>query len=84
MGHTQQPDHAAALTAGCAFDLEMARRHVAEAEGVLTRQRALLTALAGLGRDTEAAYKTLAVFEEVLNAMRQHLAVEERLVQKPR
>ena len=60
-------------------DLEMARRHVAEAQRRLHRQQALLVTLAELGRDTELAAQTLATFEAALQAMREHLAVEERL-----
>lgn len=65
-------------------DVEMARRHVTEAERLVQRQRTLVAALAGLGRDVEAAEQTLAVFEAALGAMRQHLALEELLAHSPR
>ncbi len=60
-------------------DVEMARRHVAEAEKRLYRQQALVGTLAGRGLDTEVAAQTLAAFELALQAMREHLALEERL-----
>jgi hypothetical protein len=64
--------------------VEMARRHVAEAERLVHRQRSLVAALGRRGRDVEAAEKTLAVFETTLDAMRQRLALEEALAYSPR
>jgi hypothetical protein len=43
-----------------------------------------VVALAGIGRDVDAAEKTLAVFEATLDAMRQHLALEEVLADSAR
>jgi hypothetical protein len=60
-------------------DVEMARRHVAEAQRRLHRQRVLVTSLAELGHDTEVATQTLAAFEATLQIMREHLALEEWL-----
>lgn len=64
-------------------DVEMARRHVAEAEIRLHRQRALVGALAERGLDTEMAAQTLAAFEAALQAMHEHLALEEWLERLP-
>ena len=64
-------------------DVEMAQRHVAQAERLLQRQKVLVAALAGRGRDVETAQQTLAVFEAALDVMRRHLALEEVLAHGP-
>ena len=58
--------------------LERARHHIAAAETRVMRQSALVAVLAQQGCDTEDAQKTLLVFQDALDAMRHHLAVETR------
>jgi hypothetical protein len=60
------------------LQLEMARRHVADAEKRVMRQTALVAELTRQGRDTGQAETMLVLFSDTLDAMRQHLAVEER------
>ena len=55
-----------------------ARSHVADAETRVMRQTALVAELAQRGRDTADAQRLLDTFANSLEAMREHLAVEER------
>lgn len=56
--------------------LELAQRHVADAEVRVMRQKALVAHLAQLGLDTEQAEKLLDTFERVLDSMRLHVQTE--------
>jgi hypothetical protein len=57
--------------------LEQARRHVAEAEPRVARQRALVADLRNGGHDTVKAKRLLATMETILRLMREHLVFEE-------
>lgn len=54
--------------------LEMAQRHVVEAEARVEHQRDVVADLAGKGLDTRQAEAILAVFENTLRLMREDLA----------
>lgn len=58
-------------------ELELARRHVAEAEKAVDGQRAHVDQLRRQGYATDAAERLLATFEQVLRVMREHLTIEE-------
>src|SRR4051794_11712795 len=57
--------------------LEQARRHVAEAEPRVARQRALVEHLREHGHETVKAQRLLATMESILRLMREHVAFEE-------
>lgn len=65
-------------------DVELARRHVAQTERLLKRQREIVEPLARLGRDIEVAEKTLDVFEASFEVVLHHLALEEALAHSSR
>lgn len=58
--------------------MEMARRHVQEAEQRVQRQRERVEQQRRDGHDSAATEELLAIFEESLTALRDHLAKEER------
>ena len=53
-------------------DLEMARRHVAEAERHVQLQRDIVAHLRDLGGDVDTAEQLLSLFEETLDIHRAH------------
>ncbi|HSC99891.1 MAG TPA: hypothetical protein VLI21_13385 [Casimicrobiaceae bacterium] len=57
--------------------LERARRHVAEAEPRVARQRALVLHLRACGHDPAKAQRLLDTMEGILRLMREHLVLEE-------
>ena len=57
--------------------LERARRHIAEAEPRVERQRALVERLRECGHDAAKAQRLLATMEGILRLMREHLILEE-------
>jgi len=59
--------------------LELAHRHVREAQQRITKQRQRILELQRDGHDTSSAEGLLATFEQTLTLMRNHLAEEERL-----
>ena len=54
-------------------DLEMARRHVAEAERHIRSQEDIVAHLRDLGGDVATAEQLLCLFEETLDIHRAHL-----------
>ena len=58
-------------------EIEQARRHVRNARDAVSAQRRRLERLVNAGHPTADAEKVLAIFEETLDALRKHLAVEE-------
>jgi hypothetical protein len=64
-------------------DLARARVHVAEAERRVEEQRHRVSELARDGHSIDMAMRLLAVLEQSLQAMRQHLDTEERFARDP-
>ena len=64
--------------------LEQARRHVAEGEKTISRQRKIIAELEGIGRDTTVARQLLETFE-ITQAMnvREAEQLEKELQPKP-
>lgn len=63
--------------------LEMAQRHVIEAEARVASQRARVAELASEGHDTTQAEAILATFEATLRFMRQDLADRQKQEGQP-
>jgi len=59
--------------------LELARRHVREAEQRVAEQTQRIAELSLDGHETTTAEGLLAVFEQSLSVMREHLAKQERV-----
>ena len=59
-------------------NLEMARRHVREAEEKVASQTAIVHRLQAHGHDTQQAESLLENFKGILHLAREHLAIEER------
>jgi hypothetical protein len=60
------------LTAPDTTDLEIATRHVAEAEERCARQRALIEEMKADGQDTTGAENMLRLLEQSLDLIREH------------
>lgn len=58
--------------------LEIARRHVCEAEEKVARQTAIVQCLHAQGHETQQAEMLLSNFRAILELARHHLAIEER------